>query len=199
MAKLFHPDAHPNLFKGEVYTKVEDVFTKISEAYDVLSDNEKRRAYIDKISSKISDEDMEKANRAITAEFEFQKAEVILKRGGFQEAKAMLDQIVDLVPEEPEYQIYQAWATYKVEGPGKAQSAKKTIEKSMKERPKCKDGWYYLGMINRQEGDTEAAIKNFNKVIEMDRYNVDAQRELRVLTMRKGKGPEKKGLFGKKK
>lgn len=198
MAKIYHPDAQPELYKDEVRARVESLFSKISEAYDVLTDNDKRQAYIKQTTSKVSDEEMEKANRAITAEMEFQKAEILIKRGAFKDARQMLDQIIKLMPDEPEYQIYQAWAMYKTEGPGKAQAAKQTIEKCLKERGNNKDGWYYLGMINRQEGDNDGAIKNFKKVLELDRYHMEAQRELRVLTMRKDKGPEKKGRFGKR-
>jgi len=198
MAKVFHPDSHPDLFKGELRDRVETLFTKISEAYDVLTDTQKREAYIKQTTSKVSAEEMEKANRAVTAELEFQKAEVLLKRGAFAKAREILDQVVKLMPDEQEYRIYQAWAMYKTEGPGKAQAARQIIEKALKGREKNKDGYFYLGMINRAEGHTEDAIKYFQKVLELDSYNIEAQRELRVLTMRKDKAAEKGGRFGRR-
>jgi curved DNA-binding protein CbpA len=198
MAKVFHPDSHPDLFKDELRSRVEALFTRISEAYDALTDTQKREAYIKQTFSKVSAEEMEKANRAVTAELEFQKAEVLLKRGAFAKAGEMLDQVVKLMPEEQEYRIYQAWAMYKTEGPGRAQAARQIIEKALKERGNNKDGYFYLGMINRAEGRTDEAIKHFQKVIELDPYNTEAQRELRVLTMRKDKGTEKGGRFGRR-
>ena len=202
-ARRFHPDAHPDLFQGEVRDKVEDLFTKISEAYDVLGDDKKRADYIKGLRSKLSKEDMDKAQRAIEAEMEFQKAEILLNRGKWADAKELLEKAVKLQPEEPEYTMYLAWADYKLSGPGQARKARAEIKKVMEQRPKNADGHYYLGMIDKDEGNLGEAEKNLQKAQDLSPRDTDIKREL-MLVRRKLEAPASqdkkgKGLFGKKK
>jgi len=192
MARLFHPDARSDLYRGEVREKVESLFTRIGEAYSTLTDAELKRQYVDRLKSKITDSEMEKANRAIQAEMEFQKAVIALRRGSFKEAATALDAAIKLDPEEPEYNIHMAYAQFKVQGAGQAAKSAKVIEENMKQRPKVAEGWFYLGVIYRVTGELEKARGYFEKTLELDQYNQDAQREIRVIDMklaeaRKGK------------
>lgn len=200
-AKKFHPDARPDLFQDKVKDKVEDLFTKLTEAYDTLSDNEARAAYIKDISSKLSKEDMDKASRAIEAEMEFQKAEIMLRRGKWQEAADLLDRSVQLQPDEPEYGMYLAWAHYKIKGPTEAAKTRKVIKNIIDKRPNVADAYYYLGMIDKDEGELESAEANIRKASSMKPHDVDIKRELQLLQRRIIKAPpaKKGGLFGRKK
>ncbi|MFO8055675.1 MAG: DnaJ domain-containing protein [bacterium] len=202
-ARRFHPDARPDLFQGEVREKVEDLFTKISEAYDVLGDDKKRSEYIKALRSKVSQEDMDKAQRAIEAEMEFQKAEILLNRSKWSEARELLEKAVELQPEEPEYGMYLAWIDYKLKGPSGAGQARSKISKVLEQRPKAADGYYYLAMIDKDEGEMAAAEKNLEKAQQLKPRDTDIKREL-MLVRRKREAPSSqekkgKGLFGKKK
>ena len=195
MAKVFHPDAKPDLYKGEVRDKVEDLFTKIGEAYNTLTDGELRKQYTDKLKSTVSDEEMEKANKVIQAEMEFQKATIDIRRGSFKEALASLDKATNLVPDEPEYKIYQGYCLFKTSGLTAATKASKMIEDALKDRPKVAEGWFYLGVINRVHGELDKARVYFQKTLDLDKYHQEAQRELRVVDMKLAEEPKK----GKKK
>jgi tetratricopeptide (TPR) repeat protein len=195
MAKVFHPDAKPDLYQGEVRDKVEDLFTKIGEAYNTLTDGELRKQYSDRLKSTVSDEEMEKANKVIQAEMEFQKATIDIRRGSFKEALVSLDKAASLVPDEQEYKIYQGYCIFKTQGLTAASKASKMIEEGLKERPKVAEGWYYLGVINRVHGELEKARVYFQKALDLDKYHQEAQRELRVVDMKLAEEPKK----GKKK
>jgi cytochrome c-type biogenesis protein CcmH/NrfG len=58
---------------------------------------------------------------------------------------------------------------------------------------------YYRGELYKRQGDTDAALKDFRKVMSLDPKNIDAQREVRVHDMRKRKqkGGDDPGLFGR--
>jgi len=199
MAKMFHPDAKPALYKGKVKEVVEEVFTHLSEAYSVLSDREQRENHIRSLKSQVSAQQLDEAHRAIEAETEFQKAEVLLRRANWASAETLLHRAVELMPTEPEYRMYYAWAEFKVKGRGQAGPSKKVIEEALKSRPKAIEGHYFLGEILKSEGQTEEAEACFRKVLELDPHHVEAQRELRLSTMRKEKSPDKKGgFFGRK-
>lgn len=184
MARIFHPDAKPDLYKGELREKVEDLFTKISEAYNTLTEPELRRAYLDRLKAKVTEEDMEKANRAIQAEMELQKAMIAMRRGAFKEARASLETAVDLVPDEPEFKIHLGYCVFKTEGVGSASKAARMIEEALKQRDKVAEGWYYLGVLNRVMGNLGDAKGCFEKTLELDKYHQEAQRELRVIEMK---------------
>jgi curved DNA-binding protein CbpA len=200
-ARRFHPDARPDLFVGEVRDRVEDLFTKISEAYNILGDGESRTTYTKNIKSKVSKEDMEKASRAIEAEMEFQKAEAMLKKGAWRPALELLDRSVQLQPDEPEYKLYQVWARYKINGISDADNARRQIEKIAEARPQSADAWFYLGQLAREDGNLDQAEKHFEKAAALKPHDVDIRRELQLLYRRKDKAETKKGggLFGKKK
>jgi len=191
MARLFHPDAKPDLYKGEVRNKVETVFTRIGEAYNTLIDPEAKKQYLDRLRTKVSDAEMEKANRAIQAEMEFQKATIAIRRGAFKEAITALDAAIHLVPDEPEYQIYMGYCLFKTQGVSSAPRVSKMIEEALKQRPKVAEGWYYLGVIFRVTGELEKARDYFKKALELDNYHQESQRELRVIEMKLAEAPKK--------
>lgn len=200
-AKKFHPDAHPDLYQGEVKDKVEDLFTNISDAYEILGDNKARADYIIEINSKLSKEDMDQATKAIEAEMEFQKAEVMLKRGKWSDAAELLERSVQFQPEEPEFKLYLAWANFKIKGPGEARNASRIIKKALEKRPKVADGYFYLGQISKAEGLMDEAEEYFSKAAKMMPHDVEVKRELQLIRRRRDKAAAapKKGLFGRKK
>ena len=53
-------------------------------------------------------------------------------------------------------------------------------------------GFLFLGRIYNTQGNTQQAEKNFKKVLSLEKGNLEASRELRLLTMRSTK---KKGFF----
>jgi len=201
-AKKFHPDARPDLFKGEVKEKVEELFTKISEAYNVISDPETRSNFIKEKKSSVSKADMDKASRAIEAEMEFQKAEILMKRNSWAPAEDLLERAVQLQPDEPEYQMYLTWARYKGKGSAEAPRARDAIKKVLASSPNNADANYFLGIIAKSEGFPDEAEKYLLKAQELKPHDVDIKREVQLLFRRKEKGAatEKKGgFFGKKK
>jgi tetratricopeptide (TPR) repeat protein len=202
-AKKFHPDAKPDLFRGEVKDKVEDLFTKVSEAYNTLADPELRADYIKMIKSRVSKEDMEMAQRAIEAEQELQKAEILLRKGSWAQAVEGLERAVKLQPDEPEYQMYLAWANYKSKGPGELSKSLKIIKQALDKRPKAADGYFFMGHLEKDSGNLNRAEEYFEKASTMKPHDVDIKRELQIIRRRRVKQatePKKKGgLFGKKK
>jgi len=191
MAKVFHPDAKPNLYKGEIREKVESLFTKISEAYNTLSDPEQRRAYVERIKSKVSEEQMEQASKAIQAEMEFNKAMILIRRGAFRDARPIMEEVIKLAPEEPEFRIHLAYCVFKSEGVNSARKNAQIIENELQKRPKLAEGWFYLGVINRVMGELEKAKECFQKTLELEKYHQEAQRELRVIEMKLSERSEK--------
>lgn len=206
-ARKFHPDARPDLFKGEVKDKVEDLFTKISEAYNALEDGEQRMAYLKQIKSKVSTEDMDLAQRALEAEMEFQKADVLMKKGAWAEALTLLERAAKLQPEEPEFRLYLTWTKFKTkalpEGQARTNLKKELANLEKANRPDAvADANSFLGQLARNDGAISEAIAHFEAAAKLKPYDTEIKRELNLLYRKKDKAPppEKKGgMFGKKK
>jgi len=200
-AKKFHPDARHGFYVGDVRDQVETLFSKITEAHDTLNDSEARSNYVNMLKSRVSTEEMEMAQRAIEAEMEFQKAEIMIKKGAWKQGKEIIERAIKLQPEEPEYKMHLAWADYKIKGPSEASRAKRTIKEVLDKRPKAIDGHYFLGMIAKAEGDIDDAEKHLQEVAKKRPHDIEVKRELQLIARKRmAPAPKKKGgLFGKKK
>jgi len=199
-AKKFHPDAKPDLFKGPVRDKVEDLFAKFTEAKETASNPNLREQYLKKLKSQVSDKDMEMGQRAMEAEMEFEKANIFIKKGQWQQAQEKLERAVTLYPDEPEYKMHLAWVNYKIKGPSETANAKRIIKEVVDKRPEAVDGLYFLGMIEKNDGELDKAEQYLGKVLAKRPHDIDVKRELQLLGRKKAAAPSKKkgGLFGKK-
>ena len=190
-------------FREKSKAKSRTCLQKVSEAYGVLSDKDAKAAYVRDLDTQVSKEDMEEASRAIEAEMEFQKAEIYLAKKSWKEAETLLLNATKLQPEEPEYKMYLAWTQYKIKGPNEANKAKEAIQKVLETRPKVGDGYYYLGMIAKEDGNIREAVKMLEQATSLKKHDVDIKRELQLLYRKQEKSasePAKKkgGLFGRK-
>jgi len=203
LAKKFHPDTNPLLFQSEYKERAEEVFTRIGGAYNTLIDLKAREEYVYALDHKISQEDLDKANRALEAEGVFVKAEILFKKGDFRGAQTIIQEAINLNPEEPEYYLYLGWCLFKsTHGVGIAE-AKKNLQKAidMGLRDKMDMAQYYLGMLAKVEGrSVEEQRRYFSAAIEANPQNTLAASELRHIDMRGGQpAPPKKEAPEKKK
>lgn len=189
LAKKFHPDANPEFFQGEFKDMAEEIFTKISEAYSVLSNKKLRDDYVYSIDHKISKADLEKANRQLKAETEFAKAEILLRKGDFKGALDFIQAALKLNPDEPEYHVGLGWATFKASRGQNTAEAKGYIEKALRKNLKSAldMAHYYLGIMAKSQGDMDQMEVHFKKALEHRPDFPEVTSELRLLQRRKGK------------
>ena len=206
LAKKFHPDTNPAFFRGEFRDRAEEVFTRIGEAYNTLIDSKAREEYIYALDHQISQEDIDNANKALEAEGIFIKAEILFKKGDFRGAQSLIEEAINLNPEEPEYYVYLGWCQYKSTRGAALAEARKTLQKSIEMglRDKIDMVNYYLGMLAKVDGQpVEEQKKYFAAAVEANPHNTQAASELRHIEMRAQKaapktGDKKKGgLFGR--
>lgn len=192
LAKKFHPDTNPDFFKGDFRDAAEEIFTCIGAAYNTLNDQKAREEYIYALDHQISQEDMDRANRALEAEGIFVKAEVLFKKGDFRGAQTFIEQAIQLNPDEPEYLIYYGWTLYKSTRGAAIGDARNNIEKAIKMgvREKLDYAYYYLGMLAKVEGlSVSEQERLFKKAVEANPQHTLAVTELRHLRMRSDKTP----------
>jgi DnaJ-domain-containing protein 1 len=205
LAKKYHPDRIPGSTNADERKIAESYFARVSEAHATLSNAGMRKEYESKVSLKASGVEEEQVTTIIQSELEFQKGQILIRKGDFTAALQHLSQAVSLYDKEPEYYAYLGWAVYreakKKVNPAGVRKGKDFILKAVKERESMAEAYYFLGMIEKADGDTAKAKQYFEKTIEKAPRHNEANSELRALNRRSEKEQTKgglKGFFGKK-
>lgn len=164
LAKRIHPDAVARIGLAEIHREANELFARVAQAYQVLSDPKRRSAYDEQESAGTPSTD---ANRLAQAETLYRKAEIMLKLGNFKEALEFLRPCVELWPEEADYQSALGWALYKAR-PSDPDGAQEHLRKAMALRPEEAITCFRLGMVLRKLGEDEesAALLERAKAIE---------------------------------
>lgn len=203
LAKEFHPDRLVQDGGSSIKSKADELFAMISEAYHTLTNETKRRKYDDEVLRGIKDDATEEANAILNAEHQFLKGERLLKAGNIAKAHEAFTEAVELYPKEAEYQACFGWTTFKLNHPAdakKANEGERIVKQALTMNARNDKAHYFLGQIAKTRGNLEEAKKHFEKALEVQPDNIDAQRELRVMDMRDSKkGGSLSGLFGRKK
>jgi curved DNA-binding protein CbpA len=153
-AKRYHPDAVARLGLASLHREANEVFGRIAQAYQTLSNPSRRQAYDRRDQGDAAPENQ--ANRVAQAETLFRKGEVLVKVGNFKGALDFLRPCVELWPEEADYQALLGWALYKA-GPSKPEQAREHLEKADALRADDPLILFRLGTVLRKLGEDDAA------------------------------------------
>ena len=176
LARQFHPDRFSSPALADLQDLVKDFFASVNEAYEVLSDDRKRLAYLEK--KRGGD-----AAKIEAASIEFQKGEACLRTRDFARARGFLESALRTDP-RAQYQAALAWAHVCDPGVKDRSRAKTLVAEAMKD-PSCDRAFFVAGIIARDEGEDGVAERNFREAIKLNPRNALAERELRLLEARR--------------
>ncbi len=192
LAKRWHPD-RMSADLSDLKDAAARVFARMSEAHQVLSNDEKRREYVRRLNETHDPNEQELVQRVLRAATAFQKAEVLLRRGSVDEAEAQSQIAVENDPEQAEYAAFYAdVVSQKRERTQQGQYADlvKMVNAARKREPQNLKVRIHRARVLRRSGDAEGALREFRAVVEQDPSNVEAAREVRLFEMRRGKKGE---------
>jgi tetratricopeptide (TPR) repeat protein len=191
LAKKWHPDRLPPDLAG-ARDACSRVFSRMSEARAALVDPETRARYMKLLhEGSGTPETQETVAAIVDAATSFQKAEVCFKRNDLAQAEKLCRRALDLDATQPDYHALLAWL---IAMKPESQSAEKTMEcirmldKAISLSNRCEKAYFWRGMLYKRLGKTEVALKDFKRVADMNPRNIDAVREVRLHTMRGGRG-----------
>lgn len=219
MAKTFHPDRLSDI--PDLRPKAQVAFARINTAYNELSDDKRRVAYINKL--KEAQKEGEKPTgagtnqatigRAINAALEAQKAELCLKKNELDAAESHAKMATLADPEQPAYAALLVWIQAQqrpvpVVEEGKTNTTYddliRTLDQLLKKEPSFERALFYRATLLQRAGHVDRAFKDFSRALELNPRNIDAAREVRLHQVRtKNKPPESPpeksggGLLGK--
>ena len=195
-ARTYHPDQIPLAAPPIVKQYAAEIFSLLNEAQLTLSNDAKRKSYLQAIESGKATDQVD-VNNILQAEMLFSKAETMTKASRFQAAVELLDQALKLNPEEGEFLVYRGYASFFANpqpSPNHKDSCIQMINQGMKMRhDSLANGYYFTGLIYKASRDEELSKDMFQKALSLDRNHIESARELRLLEMRREKkGPRKK-------
>lgn len=194
-ARRYHPDALAD--EGPIYARLaEALFTQLTEAYDILMDDEKRTKYHKKHILGEKDEDdlaMEKVQRVLSAEGAFKQGLKLLNAGKTGDALVNFKKAVELYDEEPEYLAYLGFSTFKLRektDPKAAEEGLAQLRAAADQRENNPRIWHLLGKAWMQKGDWDEARTYLRRSLKIQPDNTEALREYkRVDALSKGETP----------
>ena len=184
--KIWHPDRLP----GELAVqrpKIDEIFRQLTRAQETLSVPADRKRYIDTVNQGGGTPESERELGAIVqAAMEFRKVEVMMRRRQWEQARALIDRILEASPNESDYHAARGWVFFQSKGggPDSHGTALDSLERALEISDSNDKAHYYKGMILRRKGSDRAALKHFRRAAELNPHNIDAAREVRIASMR---------------
>ena len=209
LSKKLHPDKFVN---AEEATKARatELFDQVREAYEVLSDDKKRKKYIDEVilGKKSEDEEaMEQLQAYWKAEAAFNKGKTLFHQGQLPMAHANFKEAYESSPSTLEFAAYYGYTLFNINRASHTERAEEglnilldVLEKNKEQEVKLDSAWVLMGRAYREKGDDIKAKRAIKQALQFNPSNQDAVREMRRLTQTgssKPKKDEKKGFWSK--
>jgi hypothetical protein len=194
LAKRFHPDAHHGAELGDLRDKLEAIFIRLSEAYDVLRDPAKRGDYEARLGrDRPRPEDAEAARPSEPAPHERPRdpeEESRLAEGAVRAAVSLVEQekywdaiqklepVVEVVQGKTLMRARVLLARCYIKNPRWAKSAEAMLLAATRQDPKAVEPWALLATIYAEKGLRSRAIATYRKLLELSPDHEEAARYL---------------------
>ena len=186
LAKRWHPDR-----LGAEYADMREdatrVFSRMTEAHHVLTDVEQRGDYDGVLKEGGgSAEEQEQVLQVLRAATSYQKAQVLLKKHDLAGAEAQALLALEGDPAQADYMALLAWIQSQKPEAGNEQlgDAITMLNQAVSREPNNERARFFRGQLLKRTGKLEGAMRDFRWIVEHNPKHVDAQRELRLYTMR---------------
>lgn len=212
LAKRYHPDRFTGQ-SAELYELAESIFALIGEANEVLSSPKRREEYVYYLAHGDEEEQDEadalaKVSQILDAERSFKTGLQVLTVGQIPAAHEHFRRAYEGYAEEPEYQCYYGYTTYRMKmkaDPLGARGGIEMIKVVLEANPGHGVALHLLGKIDMLKGDFEGAMSLLRRARRARPADDDIKRDYRraaheSLKPKKGEGLSGMlgGLFGKK-
>ncbi len=200
LAKKWHSDAFIGMQLDEAKPKLDEIFQRINDAYETLTDPKKRTEYLILLDRQRKGMATD-VSQVLYGEQIFDEALMQMKRREWIAALDSVDRAITLNPDDPLYLATKGWVVFNAhkKDEKEVRRALDLIRDAIKKQENLPIAYQYGGQIHFAREELEEARKWFKKCLEWDRRNVDAQRMLRLVNTReeKRKNSGLGGIFSK--
>jgi curved DNA-binding protein CbpA len=178
LAKEYHPDRHFEAEMGQVKKELETLFVRITQAYDTLLVEKKRKAYDAELAS---GKQNQKAAELTHRDF-FARGQAALQKGDLRDACYFFQEAIDKMPEKIDKAVYYLrYGQTMARIPGKLRDAAEILKKGMALDPNETEFYVELGLIYSKTGLSQKAITSFSEALKRDPNNKIAKAEIEKL------------------
>ncbi len=181
LAKKWHIDGFSDVDLGPAQQKLNEIFARITEAYETITDPTKRPEYIIYLDRKAKGLPTD-VNEILRGEQLFDQAMNMIRRKDFPNAQQVLAEAVRLNP-DPIYFATLGWVTFSLDpnSPVNLSKAVQLLKKAVQEQENLPVAYQYLGNISYARSNPVEAQKWWQRCLEWEPNNVEAARGLRLL------------------
>lgn len=195
LARVWHPDRLPADL-SDLKPIVTKAFAAMGEAHHALSDEARRSEYNRSLADDPPDDEQAQVAAILDAAGAFQRAEVLMKKKDFKGALAQAKIAYEGDSSQADHVALYAWLKSMAGTP--SDELIDMLNAALKQNGNNVRALWYRAQLLKKSGKNLLALKDFKKIVELKPNHVEAQRELRVHTMRKRSGgnTQTSGFFG---
>ncbi|HXK10658.1 MAG TPA: DUF4388 domain-containing protein [Vicinamibacteria bacterium] len=209
LAKRFHPDVHHGASLGDLRDKLEAVFIRLGEAYDVLRDPRKRADYEERLGrvrrvpseppgaaagpaaaapaqAAAPEPPRDPAEEARLAEEAVRRAAKLVEQEKYWEAIQLLEPALPATQGKVRLRGQLLLARSKAKNPKWVKEAEEVLLAATRESPQAVDAWALLASIYAERGLKARALSTYRRVIELKPDHEEAA----LYLSRNAPGPE---------
>lgn len=183
LAKKLHPDTLTRKNIAHMAKDAQDAFARLTEAYEMLKDEQTREQYRKPNASK---EDVAEVRRVLEAEMLYQKGMIHYRRREYDLAEQAFLEAREK-HEDGSHLAMWAWIRYINPANDKKvvrDEVKAALQKAVQLTPREADFYFYLGKVCADMDQIATARQYFTRAVELNNNHIEAARELRLLERR---------------
>jgi len=160
LAKVYHPDRHFEEGMHEVKKELEDLFSRITEAYDTLTSPEQRAAYDGKAAKSAPDPPLSPERKA---QMSFQQGQEALQAKDFKKAAYLFEASTRL--ESKNHMYFGCLGKSLLQLPGEVHRAEQALREAVTLKPEAAEYHVLLAEIYETGGLLRRALKEYEEAL----------------------------------
>lgn len=195
-AKKYHPDRLGEASNPELREKANFVFARINKAFEVLSDEGKRREYDMKGYKEIQNAEKTTENLVEKANIYYRKAKTLYSQQRYRETASLMEESIRNDPNKASYYLLLGLAQSNI--PNLRRVAEKSFQKVIELEPWNPEPYAALGLLFQYEKMEKRAENYYKKALGIDPEHELAKKRLAEM-LGMGKKQSFLSIFQKKK